>query len=161
MQRPSTRSFWKIPLINRGITPVKAEDPEVAPMIHRCVKEKETLIATYIYEALKLADVVIVDIQCDFKKEALGDVKQGETDMDALEKSFEIIAEHIPPEALVIIETTVAPGTTEQIAYPIMKKVFKQRGIKTDPLLAHSYERVMPGKDYIASIRDFGVYVAG
>jgi nucleotide sugar dehydrogenase len=155
MQRPSTRSFWKIPLINRGITPVKAEDPEVAPMIHRCVKEKETLTATFIYEALKLADIVIIDIQCDFKKEALGDVKQGETDMEALEESFEIIAEHIPPETLIIIETTVAPGTTEQIAYPIMKKVFKQRGIKTDPLLAHSYERVMPGKDYVASIRDF------
>ncbi|UCF84848.1 MAG: GDP-mannose dehydrogenase, partial [Desulfobacteraceae bacterium] len=30
MQRPSTRSFWKIPLFNRGISPIKAEDPEVA-----------------------------------------------------------------------------------------------------------------------------------
>ena len=38
MQRPSTRSFWKIPLFNRGLSPVKAEDPEVAPMIERCVK---------------------------------------------------------------------------------------------------------------------------
>src|SRR5437773_6036801 len=30
MQRPSTRSYWKIPLLNRGLSPVKAEDPEVA-----------------------------------------------------------------------------------------------------------------------------------
>ncbi|UCD32040.1 MAG: GDP-mannose dehydrogenase, partial [Desulfobacterales bacterium] len=37
MQRPSTRSYWKIPLLNRGLPPVQAEDPEVAPMIHRCV----------------------------------------------------------------------------------------------------------------------------
>ncbi|MBP1753480.1 MAG: UDP-glucose/GDP-mannose dehydrogenase, partial [Geobacteraceae bacterium] len=29
-QRPSTRSYWKIPLLNRGVSPVKAEDPEVA-----------------------------------------------------------------------------------------------------------------------------------
>ena len=65
------------------------------------------------------------------------------------------IAEKIPPHALVLIETTVAPGTTEQVAYPIMKKAFKKRGIPTDPLLAHSYERVMPGRDYVASIRDF------
>ena len=35
-QRPSTRSFWKIPLLNRGLSPVKAEDPEVDPMIARC-----------------------------------------------------------------------------------------------------------------------------
>ena len=40
MQRPSTRSFWKIPLFNRGVSPIKAEDPEVAPLIERCVTEK-------------------------------------------------------------------------------------------------------------------------
>jgi hypothetical protein len=28
-QRPSPRSYWKIPLLNRGESPVKAEDPEV------------------------------------------------------------------------------------------------------------------------------------
>jgi hypothetical protein len=39
MQRPSARSFWKIPFLNRGISPVKAEDPEVDPMIDRCVKD--------------------------------------------------------------------------------------------------------------------------
>ncbi len=155
MQRPSVRSYWKIPFLNRGISPVKAEDPEVDPMIQRCVKEKQTLMATYTYEVLSLADVVVVDVQCDYLKESLGDVRNGQTDMAALEASIGIIAQHIPPEALVLIETTVAPGTTEQVAYPIMKKTFKQRGIKSDPLLAHSYERVMPGRDYVASIRDF------
>ena len=155
MQRPSPRSFWKIPLLNRGVSPVKAEDPEVDPMIARCVNDKKTLIATYTYDVLKLADVVVVDVQCDYIKEDLGNVRTGETDMAALESSLHVIAEHIPAEALVLIETTVAPGTTEQVAYPIMKKVFRKRGIKTDPLLAHSYERVMPGKNYVASIRDF------
>ena len=155
MQRPSTRSYWKIPFLNRGLPPVQAEDPEVAPMIHRCVNEKKTLTATFTYDVLKLADVVVVDVQCDYLKESLGDVKNGQTDMAALEKSLEIIAEHISPRALVLIETTVAPGTTEQVAYPIMRKVFRKRGIEKDPLLAHSFERVMPGKHYVASIRDF------
>lgn len=155
MQRPSVRSYWKIHYLNKGASPVKAEDPEVAPMIKRCVKEKKTLIATYTYDVLKLADVVVVDVQCDYLKESLGDVRSGRTDMEALEKSIAIIAEHIPAQAMVLIETTVAPGTTEQVAYPIMKKIFKKRGIDSDPLLAHSYERVMPGKNYVASIRDF------
>ena len=70
MQRPSVRSYWKIPLLNRGQPPVQAEDPEVAPMIHRCVNEKKTLIATFTYDALKLADVVVVDVQCDYLKES-------------------------------------------------------------------------------------------
>jgi len=155
MQRPSVRSFWKIPLLNRGVSPVKAEDPEVDPMIERCVKEKKTLIATYTYDVLKLADIVVVDVQCDYLKEDLGNVRTGQTDMAALEASLHEIAKQIPASALVLIETTVAPGTTEQVAYPIMKKVFKKRGIKSDPLLAHSYERVMPGRNYVASIRDF------
>ena len=155
MQRPSPRSFWKIPLINQGISPVSSEDPEVVPMIYRCVNEKKTLTATFSYEALKFADVVVVDIQCDYIKESLGDVRNGRADMEALEESIEIMAEHIPPEALVLIETTVAPGTTEQIAYPIIKKAFRKRGINSDPLLAHSFERVMPGRNYVASVRDF------
>lgn len=155
MQRPSVRSYWKIPLLNRGVSPVKAEDPEVDPMIERCVLEKKTLIATYTYDVLRLADVVVVDVQCDYLKSELGNVRNGETEMAALESSLHEIAERIPAEALVLIETTVAPGTTEQVAYPIMKKAFKKRGIKSDPLLAHSYERVMPGRNYVASIRDF------
>jgi nucleotide sugar dehydrogenase len=147
MQRPSTRSFWKIPLINRGLSPISTEDPEVALMIDRCVNKKKTLTATYIYDALKLADVVIVDVQCDYLKESLGNVRNGQAEMKALEESFEIIAQNISPQTLVLIETTVAPGTTEQVA--------RKRGITSDPVLAHSFERVMPGKNYVSSIRDF------
>ena len=156
MQRPSVRSFWKIPYLNRGIAPVEAEDPEVAPLIERCVKEKESLTATFTYDALTLADVVVVDVQCDYHKETLGDVKNGHADIAALEDSLKVIAEKIRPDCLVLIETTVPPGTTEYVAYPTMKKAFKRRGLENaEPLLAHSYERVMPGRNYVASVRDF------
>ncbi len=156
MQRPSVRSFWKIPYLNQGRSPVEAEDPEVAPLIERCVKEKQTLVATFTYEALTLADVVVVDVQCDYFKETLGNVRQGHADIKALEESLKIIGEKIPPECMVLIETTVPPGTTEYVAYPIIKKAFEARGLKdADPCLAHSFERVMPGRDYVASIKDF------
>ena len=156
MQRPSARSFWKIAYLNEGLAPVEAEDPEVAPLIHRCVKEKKTLTATFTYEALALADVVVVDVQCDYQKECLGNVTEGYADIKALEESLKIIGERIPPECLVLIETTVPPGTTEYVAYPIIKKAFEERGLKdVEPLLAHSFERVMPGRQYVASIRDF------
>ena len=155
MQRPSTRSFWKIPLFNRGRSPVKAVDPDVAPMIDRCVNQKKTLVATYTYEALRLADVLVVDVQCDFLKEELGNLRSGYADISALEESFKIIGEHIEPQCLVLIETTVPPGTTEYVAYPLIKKAFKKRGIQDEPLLAHSFERVMPGRDYVRSVKDF------
>ena len=155
MQRPSPRSYWKIPTLNKGISPVKAEDPEVDTLIRRCVLDKKTLTATFTYDVLALADVVIIDVQLDYIKKELGNVRSGHVEMTSLEDSFDIIARHIKPEALVLIETTVAPGTTEQIAFPLMKKIFRKRGIESDPLLAHSYERVMPGRNYVASVRDF------
>lgn len=161
MQRPSPRSYWKIPLLNRGLSPVKADDPEVDELIARCVKEKKTLTASFSYEALTHADVVVVDVQCDYSKAALADVCQGTVEMRALEESLKVIAEKIPPSCLVLIETTVPPGTTEYVAYPIMKKAFQARGIADEPLLAHSYERVMPGKEYVKSIRDFWRVCAG
>jgi len=61
-QRPSTRSYWKIPLLNQGRAPVKAEDPEVDEIIKRCVLKKKTLTATYNKDVLKLADCVVVDV---------------------------------------------------------------------------------------------------
>ncbi len=160
-QRPSTRSYWKIPLLNRGQSPVKAEDPEVDPMIARCVLEKKTLVATYNNDCLGLADVVVVDVQCDYTKHDLGNMRSGETDMAALEATMRIIGQKIRPECLVLIETTVAPGTTEFVAYPILRKAFQERGIDSPPVLAHSFERVMPGREYVSSIRDFWRVCAG
>ncbi len=70
--------------------------------------------------------------------------------------SLETIGQRIEPECLVLIETTVPPGTTEYVAYPTIKKAFADRDLTDrEPLLAHSFERVMPGRNYVASIRDF------
>ena len=154
-QRPSVRSYWKVPLLSRGISPVKAEDPEVEPMIARCVLEKKTLTATYNSDCLKLADCVVVDVQCDYTKNDLGNMRTGKVEMNALEATIKTIGGKVPPNCLTLIETTVAPGTTELVAWPIMKKAFAERGIETEPLLAHSFERVMPGRQYVSSIRDF------
>lgn len=154
-QRPSQRSYWKIPMLNKGVSPVKAEDPEVDKIIDRCVNQKKTLIASYNSDVLEFADVVVVDVQCDFAKQDLGYMKSGEADMAALEATLKTIGEKIPAHCLTLIETTVAPGTTEFVAWPILKKAFSRRGISGIPLLAHSFERVMPGKEYVSSIRDF------
>ncbi len=154
-QRPSPRSYWKIPLINQGLSPVKAEDPEVDLLIERCVLKDKTLVATYNSDCLQFADCVVVDVQCDFAKKELGNMRSGDADMAALEDTMRTIGKKIKPHCLVLIETTVAPGTTEFVAWPILKKEFSKRKIGDLPLLAHSFERVMPGKHYVASIRDF------
>ncbi|MCG6925392.1 MAG: GDP-mannose dehydrogenase [Acidobacteria bacterium] len=153
-QRPSTRSYWKIPLLSRGESPVKAEDPQVDVLIERCVKQQKNLVATYNSDCLKLADCVVVDVQCDYTKHDLGNMRTGQAEMAALEATLKTIGQKMRPDCLVLIETTVAPGTTEFVGWPILKKAFALRGLDSEPLLAHSFERVMPGREYVSSIRD-------
>src|SRR5262244_1490905 len=153
-QRPSPRSYWKIPMLNRGVSPVKAEDPTVDLLIRRCVQDKETLTATYNSDCLTLADCVVVDVQCDYVKRDLGNLRTGEVDMAALEATLRTIGERIPPDCLTLIETTVAPGTTEFVAWPILKKAFARRGLTATPLLAHSYERVLNTATFPLTILD-------
>ncbi len=53
--------------------------------------------------------------------------------MAALEATMRTIGLNIPPECLVLIETTVAPGTTEFVAWPILKKLCETRpDLRTD-----------------------------
>ena len=80
-------------------------------------------------DCLKLADCVVVDVQCDYTKRELGNMRSGEVEMAALEATIKTIGEKIQPECLTLIETTVAPGTTEFVARPILQKAFAQRGI--------------------------------
>jgi nucleotide sugar dehydrogenase len=158
VQRPSTRSYWKVPVINEGITPVEAEDPEIPEIFSRTVKQKGTLRATWQEHAFSLADVVVVDIQLDATKPVFGNAAKGYVETGAFEKAITVLGQNIDPEALVLIETTVPPGTCQHIAKPILDREFEKRGIDIEqhpPRIAHSYERVMPGRNYVSSIRDF------
>ena len=157
-QRPSRRSFWKVPVINTGVPPVSSSDPEVPEIFNRCVKEKDSLRATWENTAYEVADVVVVDIQLDATKPAFGEAEKGYCDVSHFRDGMRTLGQHIKPDCLVLVETTVPPGTSERIVKPILEEEFKKRGIDTEkfpPLVAHSYERVMPGARYVKSIRDY------
>lgn len=157
-QRTSKRSFWKVPMINKGIPPVSSSDKEVPEIFHRCVVEKKNFRATWEDYVYDLADIVVVDIQLDATKPAFGEAEKGYCDLTAFREGIRTLGQHIRPECLILVETTVPPGTCEKVVKPIIEEEFSKRGIdikKQPPLIAHSYERVMPGAHYVASIRDF------
>ncbi len=157
-QRPSRRSFWKVPVINTGEAPVSSSDPEIPEIFKRCVVEKDSLRATWENTAYEVADVVVVDIQLDATKPAFGEAEKGYCDVSHFREGMRTLGQHIKPDCLVLVETTVPPGTSERIVKPILEEEFTKRGIdieKNPPLVAHSYERVMPGARYVESIRDY------
>ncbi|NOZ64055.1 MAG: nucleotide sugar dehydrogenase [Caldiserica bacterium] len=164
VQRPSARSYWKIPVINEGKPPVESTDPDVPEIFRKTVVEKKTLHATWHEKAYELADIVVVDIQLDATKPSFGSAEIGYCDTGAFEAAIKQLGEHIKPDCLVLVETTVPPGTCKNIVKPILEEEFKKRGIdvkKNPPRIAHSYERVMPGANYVTSIRDFWRVYAG
>jgi nucleotide sugar dehydrogenase len=64
-------------------------------------------------------------------------------DLSHVESACSDVATHMKPGALVILESTTYPGTTEQIVRPILES----RGLRagSDFLLAYSPERIDPG----------------
>ncbi len=157
-QRASKRSFWKVPVINSGQPPVSSSDPEVPEIFKRTVVEKKNFRATSEDSVYSLVDVVVVDIQLDATKPSFGEAEKGYCDLLAFREGIKMLGQHIRPDCLVLVETTVPPGTCEKVVKPILEEEFTKRGIDikaNPPLVAHSYERVMPGAKYVASIRDF------
>jgi UDP-N-acetyl-D-glucosamine dehydrogenase len=155
---PSEGSFWKIRTINKGISPFKAEDPEVNAIFKRTVKLNNNLRATWVPEAYSEADVILVDINLDAIKPEIGSAEEGYADLSNFKNAIRDIGNRMRPNTLLLIETTVPPGTTENIVKPIIEESFVERGIvlsKKPPSIAHSYERVMPGENYVQSIKGF------
>ena len=86
---------------------------------------------------LKAADFIIVAVPTPIN-EAL------QPDLTALRKSSELIGANLAPGAIVVFESTVYPGATEEVCQPILEKA---SGMKcgVDFKLGYSPERINPG----------------
>ncbi len=151
---PTENSFWKIKKINQFESPFNVEDPRVQEMIENG-RKYDRLRATWVKEAYSLADIVIVDINLDVSKKEKGNIEDFDVNIGPFENAMKDIGKNIDSDTLILVETTVPPGTTEKIIKPVIEEELEERGIKVDenpPLIAHSYERVMPGEKYVDSI---------
>jgi len=128
-QRISKRSFWKVPVINTGVPPVSSSDHEVPELFDRCVNQKKNFRATWHNIAYEVADVVVVDIQLDATKPAFGEAEKGYCDITHFRDGMRTLGQHIRPDCLILVETTVPPGTCDKIVKPIIEEEFVKRGI--------------------------------
>ena len=148
-------AWWKIASLETGRSPFAESDSEFARLLHEAAVIEKNLVATSSHEAYKHADVILVDVQLDVVSDlsgAAGDIRVG---MENYEKALRCIGRGMKPGALVIIETTVPIGMNRKVVRPILEQERALRGIGSSLLLAHAYERVMPGRRYLESIRRF------
>jgi UDP-N-acetyl-D-glucosamine dehydrogenase len=152
---PDEKNFWKIAMTNCYKPPIVSTDKNVIEA-YLFAGEQGNMIATFSEYAYALADVVVVDIHLDIKKTKLGSVKDYYFTYDNYKNALNSVAENVKEDVLILIETTVPPGTTKKVIQPIFKNALEKRGMNTSKYyLAHSYERVMPGPNYYNSIVNF------
>ncbi len=158
---PTAGGKRKIEAISSGKSPILTEDTTIEAAIREGV-QAGTLTATSDTEAYGRADVVVVDIHLDVHKKDVGVTSDYEFSYDAFLKALEIVARKVSQDTLILLETTVPPGTTDMVVKPLFERIFTERGLDPNRLLiGHSYERVMPGKNYLKSITDFYRVFAG
>jgi UDP-N-acetyl-D-glucosamine dehydrogenase len=144
------KSKEKIKKLNLGKFITNVTDPKLIKNI-KLVKKNKNFYATSNKKVIKKSDIIICNVNLDIIKK-----KNFDCNFKTLEKAIILISKNISEDSLLIIESTVPPGTCEKFILPLIKKEFVKR--KIDPskiLLAHSFERVMPGENYFDSIKNY------
>ncbi len=150
---PTENSYWKIGMIKNGELPLESSDPNISEYFDRA-QEKKSFFATADKSVLKHADYVIVDVNLDVKKNHK--TNEFQVQMQGFENAIQDLGENCKEDVLILVETTVPPGTCKSIVKPIIDKCFKSRNMEVERyILGHSYERVMPGPNYLNSIKNF------
>jgi len=137
LQRRSKRSGWKIDHINAGKSPFEGDEPGLDELIARVVA-KGSFKVTDDVEVLKDSEIILIDVQTPTDENHV-------PKYDSLREVSKQIGERIKKGTLVIVESTVAPGTTQNVVQKIIEETSGMKGGE-DFDLAFAYERVMPGK---------------
>jgi UDP-N-acetyl-D-mannosaminuronic acid dehydrogenase len=127
----------RVAVINDGRMPMIGEEPGLPEMLAEVVRAGK-LRATVDYAALADADVITINVETPVDA-------QHHPDYRALEGACRSLGPVLKRGALVIVESTVAPGTTERTVRPLLEKASGMKA-NLDFLLGACPERVMPGK---------------
>lgn len=149
---PNEAGYKKAASINKGIFPFENNDKKLEEAQSNVFRNGNLWAATD-SEYFAYADVVMVDINLDVK---YTENHEPILDLELFKKAMHTLGKHMKAGTLIIVETTVPPGTCEKVVYPIIAEEFSKRGIGEENIyIAHSYERVMPGENYFDSIVNF------
>jgi nucleotide sugar dehydrogenase len=143
--------------LNKGIFPIVADDPKIKEY-HEAARLRGNFYATVDTNAYAFADIVIIDINLDVRKanDETDALLSYDVTLEPFVSAIAAIGASCKPGVLVLVETTVPPGTCLRVVVPTLKATLEERGLPSDQIrIGHSYERVMPGPDYINSIQNF------
>jgi UDP-N-acetyl-D-mannosaminuronic acid dehydrogenase len=128
--------------ITRGQCPIGGDEPGLAARIADTVAAGK-LTATAAPEVLGDSEVVLVCVETPIESERRPAYR-------ALERAAKTIGAHAKPGALVIVESTLSPGTMHRRVRGWLEEGGRRVGV--DLAMGHCPERVMPGR-LLANLR--------
>ncbi len=123
--------------INAGTCPIEGEEPGLADLLSAKVSSGR-LRATSDYADLQDRNIILIDVETPVDELNL-------PRYEALRESVTDLGGVLAEGALVIVESTIAPGTMQQVVLPLLERNGARR-VNHDFYLGNCPERVMPGK---------------
>ncbi|WP_445476135.1 nucleotide sugar dehydrogenase [Methanococcoides methylutens] len=138
-QRDSKSSGYKIEMLNNGESPLKGEEPGLEELLKKVVEEGK-FECTPDFSRISEMDAVTLAIQTPFS-----DPASLQPDFGALTEGIRNVGKYLKEGMLVVLESTITPGTTDTLARQILEE---ESGLTAgeDFALAHAPERVMVGR---------------
>lgn len=127
----------RVAAVEEGRCPLVGNEPGLAELLTGVSASKQLTVSTD-HATLAEADVLLIAVETP-----VGDDRR--PSYDALRAACTAIGKVMKRGALVVVESTVSPGTTEKVVRSALEEA---SGTKEgeDFFLGHSPERVMPGK---------------
>ena len=121
----------KVDRINKGVSPIEdIKNIQISELV-----SNGSLKAKSDFNSIKDADVILICVPTPLLKTKL-------PDLSYLEEAAKSIKKHLSSESLVIVESTIAPGTTRNFLAPLLQST--SNTAKTEIDLAFSPERIDP-----------------
>jgi UDP-N-acetyl-D-mannosaminuronic acid dehydrogenase len=141
----------RVEKINAGILPMEGHEPGMQDLLGKVVSSGK-LRATTLYKDLTDRDVILIDVETPVDDRNI-------PQYEALRSSLISLGPVLKAGALVIIESTIAPGTMEKLALPLLEAGAGGK-VNVDFFLGNCPERVMPGK-LLANLKNLSRVVGG
>lgn len=141
----------RVDFINAGLSPIEGREPGLAELLQRVVSSGR-LQATTQHTRLAEADIILLAVETPVDKVHRPHYK-------ALKAACRSVGKAIKEGALIIVESTVAPGTMDRIVRPLLEKASK-KSVNEGFYLGACPERVMPGR-LLANLRSLSRVCGG
>jgi UDP-N-acetyl-D-mannosaminuronic acid dehydrogenase len=133
----------RVAAINAGHSPIDSEEPGLAQLLAEVVSARR-LRATTACADLAQADVVLIDVETPVDD-------QHKPHYTALKAACRSLGPVMKNGALIIVESTMAPGTIDRVVRPLLEETSGKQA-NVDFYLGACPERVMPGR-LLANLR--------